>query len=599
MALENSLAQYTIRLTREGTGAVQATSELQSLNQTMERSAISANHASVGFHQLHAASQTAKASFHEFHTVGLLLGDHLPVLQNSLMAVQGGMHATSSLAKTAGANIGIAAAAVAGLVAILHSAAAGWEAYKAKQEEAESFTRAAEGADIQGKVLEKHIALLLEQGRLTQSNAEYLKASIADDPRMVTNQLRAIEGTKQEAEAFQKLRAMRDELFEHTLSGYEKERYAAGRTYDEEIKKVNDLIKAGGKQIPEPVAKGFQDLTLEGYKASLLSLKQKHDEAEAEADLRIETERTAAADRAATEGMAEMERLLTIDSLQGSQDRVKQAATEYQTRLAYYQELMDGNMITEQRLTALQEEASIKRLQLLKKEEDHLQLHVMTIGEMEKQAAEQFSSSFTQAFDDFASGTKSAGDAFREFASSFLKEIGNMIMETSLLALIRAIAGIASSYSSSSLPTAGTSGNLSEYSGDFSAGAMATGGVVFAANGLAGVGSVSRPTYFPRFNVVAGEAGREMLTVLARPRMMSIGGVQSVVGQAGANTLAISNAASLAARGTGGRVVIEIVHSEASEARIIESSIQGAELRVTKRMKQSSPLRDAVKRVTK
>jgi len=118
---------------------------------------------------------------------------------------------------------------------------------------------------------------------------------------------------------------------------------------------------------------------------------------------------------------------------------------------------------------------------------------------------------------------------------------------------------------------------------------------VMAANGLAGVSEVSGATYFPRFNVVAGEAGREMMTVLARPRFMEVGGVQAVVGNAGGNRLAITDADQLANAGGGGVVVIEVRHSPETEARIVENSVKGAVVRVTSEMSRDTKL----SRVTK
>jgi hypothetical protein len=89
-----------------------------------------------------------------------------------------------------------------------------------------------------------------------------------------------------------------------------------------------------------------------------------------------------------------------------------------------------------------------------------------------------------------------------------------------------------------------------------------------------------------------------MLTVLARPRFMEIGGIQAAVGQAGRSTLAIANAADLA-HGAGGRIVIELMHSPETEARIVSNSVKGAVLQVTKEAQQSGPLRKALKSVTK
>jgi hypothetical protein len=183
------------------------------------------------------------------------------------------------------------------------------------------------------------------------------------------------------------------------------------------------------------------------------------------------------------------------------------------------------------------------------------------------------------AITEAANGQKTLKAAFEDFARSFLQEMEKMIMKQLILNALQSVG--------------------SYFGGGGNAIADAQGGVHYAASGLAGVTSVSSPTYFPRFNVVAGEAGREMLTVLAKPRFMELGGIEAVVGQAGRNTLAITNANDLARGGAGGHVVIEIRHSDTAEARIVSSSIKGAILQVTKEAQQSGPLRKALKTVTK
>ena len=71
--------------------------------------------------------------------------------------------------------------------------------------------------------------------------------------------------------------------------------------------------------------------------------------------------------------------------------------------------------------------------------------------------------------------------------------------------------------------------------------------------------SVSSPTYFPKFNVLAGEAGREVMTVLSRPSFQRINGVPAQIGYAGGNRLAITSADALAGAGGGaGGGVLEI-----------------------------------------
>jgi len=97
---------------------------------------------------------------------------------------------------------------------------------------------------------------------------------------------------------------------------------------------------------------------------------------------------------------------------------------------------------------------------------------------------------------------------------------------------------------------------------------------------------VSASTFFPKYNVLAGEAGPEWLTVLSRPRMMEIGGIQAAVGNAGRNQLALTNAADLQRAGPGGRLVIEVNVSPDAEARITDNAINGAVVRVNANLKQ-------------
>lgn len=57
------------------------------------------------------------------------------------------------------------------------------------------------------------------------------------------------------------------------------------------------------------------------------------------------------------------------------------------------------------------------------------------------QLAEDFASGFTQAFNSFIDGTKSAADAFRQFAADFLRQIANMIIQQLIFNAIRGFMG--------------------------------------------------------------------------------------------------------------------------------------------------------------
>lgn len=83
---------------------------------------------------------------------------------------------------------------------------------------------------------------------------------------------------------------------------------------------------------------------------------------------------------------------------------------------------------------------------------------------------------------------------------------------------------------------------------------MSAGGLppTFAAGGLEGVMRLDHAQYFPRFNVIAGEAGMEMMTVLSRPRPMAFGGVEAITGFAKGRELAVMSAGGAAALASAG-----------------------------------------------
>lgn len=253
-----------------------------------------------------------------------------------------------------------------------------------------------------------------------------------------------------------------------------------------------------------------------------------------------------------------------------------------------YQRALEQSLAIEEKINQLEKDREItaadaKRLRLqadtkMIQSLTQVNAHLTEIQKTEQHAAQSFASGLSQAIVDFANGSKTAKEAFKEFAVSFLSEIAKMIIEQTILNAI-------SSYfkSSGSSSASGTS-------------MQALGGVTYAANGIA---SVNSATYFPRFNVVAGEAGREMLTVLARPRFMEIGGMEAVVGNAGRNRLAITNADELqksgGKSGVGGNAHIHVTMDQGLRAEIVEQSVRGAVVQVTHQAGQNTNLRKAIK----
>jgi hypothetical protein len=248
-------------------------------------------------------------------------------------------------------------------------------------------------------------------------------------------------------------------------------------------------------------------------------------------------------------------------------ERVQERALARKTE---YNRLGQEGIINEEQLRDLLRESDIERMNSL----GEIKNALTEVQQLARSATESFASGFASAFVDFASGTKSAKEAFTDFARSFLSQMAQMIMQQLILNAIK----------------------NSSFGGMLG---FAEGGVKFAANGLAGVSSVSSPTYFPKFNVVAGEAGSEMMTVLARPRMMEVGGMQAVVGSAQGQQLAITSASDLAGRGgAGGTIVIQVQGTPDFEARVISSSVKGAVVQVATDMRQDTPISRGVKGLT-
>lgn len=270
-------------------------------------------------------------------------------------------------------------------------------------------------------------------------------------------------------------------------------------------------------------------------------------------------------------------------------DQIGTINLELKGRIDLYKQLAEQGLITQRQMESLTQSANVTQLNALtgiKQAIEANKIHIQQWSDVGKASIEGFAGGLANTLVDIDAWTKDAGAAFGKFFANLASQIAEMILQ---MAILRMLSGIFGGAFSGSGPAPS----------NFGVGAMAyaSGGIKFAAAGLAGVGTVSAPTFLPRFNVVAGEAGREMLTVLSRPRMMNVGGIQAAVGMAEGNKLAITDADQLAARGggAGGTITIEVLHSPETEARIVRNSVDGAVVRVTRDMGQHTRLREAVK----
>jgi hypothetical protein len=659
MSLEDSKAVYEIQITRSGDGAALAVQDFKNLDSAAKTVSTSVGSSSESLTKLRETSLMARESMHELNSIALLAGgSRFPQLTEATIAARMGLMSVRTAAQMTGASL----ETVAPIVALIATAAGvgilAWTSYRDEMKKTEEQAKSMADALQKMPAMVAEISKLANAGLVTPKQSEmWMQLLGRTNPSFPKNysvlgeaqsytpgptipppysnkisgdglasmgivtpdSIKAVQKQMQEAgltdtenrlnpqiEALEKLKALQEAISIETLDGYDKERAAAKKNYDDRIAQIQELaLIAGQKYSPDQqtalkasedavyqkklsdisaaqeaeMAKRAAAAAAEGHRMVLAQQRQADEELKAEQEARQQESLDM------TKQFYQEEKLYTLTS---KQDKKTILDTELQDHLDFNANMMLDYRITLDQMAEMDNEARIKYQQGLNNLEQKEQLHTMTMRQMELQTAQNFASGFADAFVSFVDGTKSAEQAFGEFAASFLEQIATMIIQQEILNAIKA-AGFFSGGGTAS------SGGSGDPGGEL---ALAFGGVRMAASGLPGVSSVSSPTYFPKFNVVAGEAGHEMLTVLSRPRMMDIGGMSAVVGKAGNNTLAITNAADLANRGISGSAVIEVRPAAGYEANIVESAIQGAVLKVTSDMSQHTPLRQAVKQAT-
>lgn len=283
----------------------------------------------------------------------------------------------------------------------------------------------------------------------------------------------------------------------------------------------------------------------------------------------------------ASQDIADFERELNIQAINSGQTRIHLAITEYEKRIAYYNELRSVGKITEEELVRLRKDANAE---MRKADAEYMATQLKKSKELQEQYKQlgqaiqvNLAGGLARATVQGIGNFKDLGRAFQQFASDFLKQVAEMILQMLILNAIKA---------------AGRS---------FGFGLAAQGGVfprMMASGGVAGAFDVSSPTYFPNQNVVAGEAGRETLAVLSRPRTTSFRGVPAVSGSAAGNDVSLVSTgglAALAGGNGGGRIMIDIMLDQGLRAQIANEAAGQAVVRVDQRLSEDSQTSRAVR----
>ncbi|MFN7140247.1 MAG: phage tail tape measure C-terminal domain-containing protein, partial [Limisphaerales bacterium] len=374
------------------------------------------------------------------------------------------------------------------------------------------------------------------------------------------------------------LRDLERKMLQESLSGFEKEKQAAEDLYRERANKIKELTRLG-KITDEEELQAINGLNQAVRDRSIADAEHRKLQAEHAAARKKELE----LERQAIDQIKIFEQQLTGAAIGTSEKRSERIEREFAARLALYDELLAKGLITEQKLAELRQQAGFMRMEgraslvsegrdeidrlndkkltpgeasnrqiirLYEERRERLKAvydyeieqaqgnaervqalesqktaHFIQLKEEESRAtssfyqvieavgpaaAQSFSAGFSNAFVEFVRGTKDAEEAFGQFATSFLAQIAQMILQQMIFNAIK----------NSSF---GGWLGLAE-GGQAVPVRAAAAGIIAAANGVAGVSEVNSPTLFPKFNVLAGEAGREVLTVLSKPQLVNFNG---------------------------------------------------------------------------
>ncbi len=538
--------EYTVSFTAAGDGAKVAIQDLKVIQQAATVAASSLNKlGGVPKQTLDNLTRTSTATSTAIQQLGVAVrtvaGSTIPQLGGAMNLASAAMRGVELNAVSMGGKIGLAGAAIAGLAATAYSGVQALSALESHGLSKTSAVSRAQQVEEQAATLQRELATMREAGAITEDTFVKLNRALSGSIGKPQNIAWLEWWGNLVSKPFGKFGGFITDLTS-VPSTEELARF---------VQETNSFAQSvqGAREAIRKVQSGTAQEAIQNLQILSANKMAQSDQAAAGFDL------DAAADRA---------RRLTL------------LREQYNDSIKLTNQLENEGKITAQDATnlRLQADTALIRSQLqLRKEMSQTQQLIKQTGEV---FATQLSSSIVSAF-------QNGKFAMKDFASQFFATVAQMILQA---AILRALFG-----------ATGAGGLLG--------GMLAQGGVAFAArggtfprfaaNGLAGVQSVSSPTYFPRFNVVAGEAGREMLTVLAKPRFMEVGGIQSVVGNAGPNRLAISNADELAARGGNGIVDIRVTLGPELRAEIVNQSVQNAVVTVTQEAQSNTPLRRAIR----
>src|SRR6266436_1369798 len=172
MSLENEVASYEINIKRTGDGAVQATKELQALNQAAKEVSTGAHNASGALETLHHSSLLGRDSLHAFNGIALLTGSqHLPILREAVMSTHGAMNLLRNSSAAWGVSVGAMAIGFGAVGAAVGAGLLIWNHYRDELKKTEEQAKSMGTALAAVPALIKTISELQRAGAITPSQA--------------------------------------------------------------------------------------------------------------------------------------------------------------------------------------------------------------------------------------------------------------------------------------------------------------------------------------------------------------------------------------------------------------------------------------------
>jgi hypothetical protein len=553
----NRKVEYLIEVKKVGDGGALAAQDFQNVEKASNQAkAAVGSFASMSTSQLRAAGKAGREAL-------MLIG--YTAFPQATMAAHGlsaGIKGLTGAAKALQLPLGAAAAAVLGIAAAAKTAYEGMRMLKAQMQEMESGVGVGyvEG-NLKAAMLSRIKGL---EPFMFADEAENMRAGINRPGADLAKYRQRITDLERYKDAKAAIRKIEVEAGLSTTDEITRKRFGSVAELNEGLAGVDKAVSGG---LPEFFATAARNALL--YAEDVREAKITQDAYNTSADITI---KQLAAEKKERQEIANFGIDLQAGAMDDYHRSLFDANVVLQAQILKINELGNASIITNEQQETMTSNAVVG-FQRMTKEIENARWGLQTMDKMVIGLSQSFSDGLAGAIVDAASGAQKADDAFRQFASNFTRQIAQMILQQIILNALQGIFGGGSG--------GGGSSNVT----------MAAGGMAFRKMAAGGMASVSSATYFPRFNVVAGEAGQELLAVLSRPRLMQMGGFEAAVGNMGPQRIAVTPAENLGRLGgIGGTMTINVQPSAGSEARITENSIRGARARVARDLTQDSEI---------